>query len=437
MKTKKMALATGVVAGIALGLTISVQAERTLVDRSQTQLVSALPVDEVRELALVFGRIKEAYVDEVDDKTLIEYAINGMLSGLDPHSTYLTPKDFQDLQVSTSGQFGGLGIEITSDGGFVRVVAPIDDTPALRAGIQAGDLITHLNGESIQGWSLERAIGVMRGEPGTSIDLTVSRAGDAPQVITIVRDIIRVRSVRYETLEPGFGYLRISTFQARTAQDVIAALGSLQADGALKGLVLDLRNNPGGLLDASIGVADAFLTEGAITYTEGRLPNSNSFFSATRRDPSQGVNLVVLINSGSASASEIVAGALQDNGRAIIMGDTSFGKGSVQSILPITSDTRVKLTTARYFTPNGRSIQAKGIEPDVFVPMAKVETVETIRFREADLGGAMRNSSEQEPAETAVATPVEPQDDQAPLIERDYQLHQALTMLKGMAVFRR
>ncbi len=436
MKTKKMALILGLVVGLAMGLVVSVQADLRFADRNNDHWNSALPVDQVRELALVFGRIKEAYVDEVDDETLIGHAINGMLSGLDPHSTYLTPKDFEDLQVSTSGEFGGLGIEITSDGGFVRVVSPIDDTPALRAGILAGDLITHLNGQSIQGWSLERAIGVMRGEPGTSIDLTIVRAGEAPQVITIVRDIIRVRSVRYEMIDPGFGYLRISNFQARTAADVVSALDSLHEQGPLKGLVLDLRNNPGGLLDASIGVSDAFLTEGTITYTEGRLPNSNSYFSATRRDPSKGVNLVVLINSGSASASEIVAGALQDNQRAVIMGDTSFGKGSVQSILPITSDTRVKLTTARYFTPSGRSIQAKGIEPDVFVPMAKVETIETIGFREADLGGSMRDRN-QEPEAEDQSLPPDLESDEAPLIERDYQLHQALTMLKGMAVFRR
>lgn len=434
MTSKKLILISGMSLGLLLGLVFSAQADRH-------QSSHSLPIDEVRELALVFERIKQAYVDDIDDKTLIEYAIRGMLSGLDPHSTYLTPKDFEDLQVSTRGEFGGLGIEISADRGYVRVVSPIDDTPAQRAGVLSGDLITHLDGQSIQGWSLDRAIGIMRGEPGTAIDLTIVREGESlPLSVSIVRDVIRVQSVRSRMLEPGYGYIRISTFQSRTAGDVVAALNELQADGKLKGLVLDLRNNGGGLLDASVGVADAFLTEGTITYTEGRLPNSNTFFNATRRDPSKGVNMVVLINSGSASASEIVAGALQDQGRALIVGDTSFGKGSVQTVLPVTSETRVKLTTARYYTPSGRSIQAEGIVPDIKVPLARVETLNLPTFRESDLGGSMRNQRNVEPVEQTESQEldVDGQDqDEGELIERDYQLYQALLLLQGMAVFNR
>ncbi|MHA7880375.1 MAG: S41 family peptidase [Saccharospirillum sp.] len=417
---------TALVVGVSIGIASSVHAER---DQSR------LPVEDVRMLSQVLERIKQAYVDEVDDTQLLQSAIEGMLSGLDPHSDFLTPADFDDLRESTSGQFGGLGIEITlDDTGFVRVVAPIDDTPAFRAGMQSGDLITQINDTPVKGMTINEAVTLMRGEPGTSVQLTVAREGESqPLRVDITRDIIRVTSVRSRMLEPGFGYVRISTFQERTGNDLVQSMASLREEngGSLDGLVLDLRNNPGGVLQASVDVVDAFMSGGLVVYTEGRLPNSASRFNARRTDPSEGVNLVVLINGGSASASEIVAGAIQDHGRGVVMGTRSFGKGSVQTILPLSDNHAIKLTTARYYTPNGRSIQAQGIEPDIVVRPGRLTQEDgNPYYTEADLAGHLANPEGENGREDRE---LEEENGETQVLE-DYQLYQALTLLKGMRI---
>ncbi|MES9967007.1 MAG: S41 family peptidase, partial [Sedimenticola sp.] len=310
---------------------------------------NGLPMQELRAFADIFGRIKQDYVEPVDDRELLEYAIRGMLSGLDPHSSYLNAEEFQDLQVGTKGEFGGLGIEVGMEDGFVKVIAPIDDTPAQRAGVQAGDLIVKLDGKPIKGMNLDEAVNIMRGKPGTEIVLTIVREGtEKPIEITIVRDIIKVVSVKGRLLEDDFAYLRIAHFQARTTEDMLKLISELKSKSGngLKGLILDLRNNPGGVLNGAVSVSDAFLSEGDIVYTKGRVDESKLDFSAAPDDVMEGAPMVVLVNGGSASASEIVAGALQDNQRAVIMGSRTFGKGSVQTIIPVNNSTAIKLTTA-------------------------------------------------------------------------------------------
>lgn len=419
---------TALIVGVSIGIASSVHAEK-----SQTRL----PVEDVRMLSQVLERIKQAYVEDVDDSELLESAIEGMLSGLDPHSDYLTPKDFAELRESTSGEFGGLGIEITMDDtGFIRVVAPIDDTPAFRAGLQSGDLITQIDDTPVKGMTISEAVSMMRGKPGTSLTLTIAREGEnRPMEFEITRDIIKITSVRQRMLEPGFGYIRISQFQERTGPDFVEALNTLRSEneGSLNGLVLDLRNNPGGVLQASVDVADALISDGLIVYTEGRLENSHSRFVAKGSDPSEGVNLVVLINGGSASASEIVAGAIQDHQRGIIMGTRSFGKGSVQTILPLGEDHAIKLTTARYYTPNGRSIQAQGIAPDIEVRPGKLTQEDgNPYYTEADLSGHLGNpNGENGSGDRKQESGEEAEDNQE---IADYQLHQALTVLKGMRI---
>jgi carboxyl-terminal processing protease len=419
---------TALVIGIAVGLTSQVQAENE----------ARLPIDEVRLMSQILERIKQSYVEEVTDEELFESAIEGMLSGLDPHSDYLTPDDFKELRESTSGEFGGLGIEIVLDEtGYVRVVAPIDDTPAYRAGMQSGDLITKIDDTPVKGMTINDAVTLMRGKPKTDIVLTIARDGEnGPIEVEITRDIIKITSVRSRMLEDGYGYVRISQFQERTGPDFITAIKSLRedADGDLKGMVLDLRNNPGGVLQASVDVVDALISEGLIVYTEGRAANSDSRFNARSSDPSEGVNLVVLINGGSASASEIVAGAVQDHKRGLIMGTQSFGKGSVQTILPLDKDHAIKLTTARYYTPSGRSIQAQGIVPDVIVKPGKLTQQDgDPYYKESDLAGSLNNTqtTDDEQSEAEADKEVEEEN----LAERDYQLYQALTMLKGIAFF--
>lgn len=397
-----------------------------------------LPLDELRTFTEVMQRIKTAYVEEVDDKTLLDNAIQGMLNGLDPHSAYLRPDDFKELEESTTGEFGGLGIEVGMEDGFIKVISPIDDTPASRAGIQPGDLIIKLDDVTVKGSTLTQSVEKMRGKAGTSIKLTIVREGQSkPMDLTLKRAVIKVQSVRAKTLEDGYGYIRISQFQSDTGKELVEDLKSLkkdQKDGKLKGLVLDLRNNPGGVLQAAVGVADAFIKKGLIVYTEGRIPNSELRFNATAEDPSEGVPLVVLINGGSASASEIVAGALQDHKRAVLLGTESFGKGSVQTVLPLSVDSAkgLKLTTALYYTPNGRSIQAEGIKPDIVLPRAKVTPVEApAQYKEADLQGHLGNGNK-------VAGSKGSKDKKAKetgnLLEDDYQLSQALNVLKGMHI---
>ena len=394
-----------------------------------------LPLEDLRTFAEVYGRIKSDYVEGVKDKTLLESAIRGMLSGLDPHSDYLDTEEYRDLQVGTSGEFGGLGIEVGMENGFVKVIAPIDDTPAQRAGLQAGDVIVRIDDKPVKGMSLSEAVNLMRGKPGTEIRLTVLRSGDGqPFSLTLERDTIHVASVKSRTLEPGYGYVRISNFQARTTEDLVAAIATLKAEneGGLKGLVLDLRNNPGGVLNAAVGVSDAFITDGLIVYTQGRLPDSKLQFSAGPDDVLSGAPLVVLVNQGSASASEIVAGALQDHKRALIMGAKTFGKGSVQTIVPIDDTTALKLTTARYYTPSGRSIQAQGIVPDIqlergeFKPLQapEVEPVtEADLNKHLDSAGAEEKSKEESPRKGLAA--------------EDLQLAEALNVLKGLAILGR
>ena len=393
-----------------------------------------LPLEELRTFAEVMDRIKAAYVEPVDDKTLLENAIKGMLGNLDPHSAYLEPEAFAELQESTSGEFGGLGIEVGTEDGFIKVVSPIDDTPASKAGIQPGDLIVKIDGQPTKGLSLMEAVDKMRGKAGSKINLTLVREGGKPFDVELTRAVIKVKSVRSQLLEDGYGLIRISQFQVNTGEEVGKALAKLRKDNGkkLRGLVLDLRNNPGGVLQAAVEVADHFLKRGLIVYTEGRIANSELRFNADPADASEGVPLVVLINGGSASASEIVAGALQDHKRGVLMGTDSFGKGSVQTVLPLNNDRALKLTTALYFTPNGRSIQAQGIVPDIEVARAKLTREDGGELiKEADLAGHLGNGNggADKPSGSKQQKAPRPQDD-------DYQLSQALNLLKGLSVTR-
>ena len=393
-----------------------------------------LPLEDLRTFAEVLDRIKAAYVEPVSDKTLLENAIKGMLSNLDPHSAYLDPQAFRELQESTSGEFGGLGIEVGTEDGFVKVVTPIDDTPAARADIQPGDLIVKIDGQPTKGLSLMEAVDKMRGKAGSKILLTLVRDSGKPFDVELTRAVIKVRSVKSQLLEDGYGYLRITQFQVNSGEEVGKALAKLRKDNGkkLRGLVLDLRNNPGGVLQAAVEVSDHFLKKGLIVYTEGRIANSELRFSADPLDASEGVPLVVLINGGSASASEIVAGALQDHKRGVLMGTDSFGKGSVQTVLPLNNDRALKLTTALYYTPNGRSIQAQGIAPDIEVARAKLtQEPGEQNIKEADLQGHLGNGNggADKPSKNKANKPARPQDD-------DYQLSQALTLLKGLNITR-
>jgi carboxyl-terminal processing protease len=400
--------------------------EQTNEETSENQL----PLDELRRFAEVFSSIKKSYVEPVTDQQLLEDAIAGMVRGLDPHSDYLIKEAFDNLQEHTNGEFGGLGIEVGMKDGFVHVITPLDDTPAQEAGIKAGDLITKLGETPIQGMSLSDAVKLMRGKVGEPIRITIMREGvEAPFEVELVRAAIKIRSVRSRLLEPGFGYVRISEFQANTGQDLLDALAKLQKDEALKGLVLDLRNNPGGVLQAAVAVSDAFLDEGLIVYTEGRIARSELEFNATDDMAIGNVPLIVLINGGSASASEIVAGALQDQKRAVIMGTQSFGKGSVQTVVPLSEDRAVKITTARYFTPNGRSIQAQGISPDIVVEELQLDrqAPDLNQVREVDLAGHLENESQENVQSSA----------QSDLASDDFQLYQALTMLKALNILSR
>jgi carboxyl-terminal processing protease len=391
-----------------------------------------IPLDELRTFADVYNQIRSGYVEEIDDSTLLEYGIQGMLMGLDPHSVYLTEDDFQNLQDSTSGEFSGLGIEVGMEDGYVTIISPIDGSPAAAAGLQSGDVILKLDNAPVKGMSLNEAIDIMRGPKGSKIELTIGRPGESqPFEVTLVRDTIKVASVRQRWLEPGYGYIRIAQFQSRTGNDVSESLRKLMQEQDLKGLVLDLRNNPGGVLRASVDVAGLFLDGGTVVYTEGRLDNSDMHYDADPVDASAGTPLIILINSGSASASEIVAGALQDHGRAVVMGTRSFGKGSVQTILPLSASRAVKLTTALYFTPQGRSIQAEGIEPDILVERARVTAYNTTqRITEADLSGHLDNANGDNGRKAGSST----RKLSSELLSSDNQLYEALTLLKGLNV---
>lgn len=437
-KNSLFILSLGVMLGIFIGICGSVVAEK---DKNDATLDSeALPYEDLRTFTEIFGRIKRDYVEPVSDKKLLEDAIRGMLAGLDPHSAYLVSEEYQELKEGTTGQFGGLGIEVTMENGFIKVVSPIDDTPAQRAGIKTGDLIIRLDDQPVKGMSLADAVKTMRGEPGSKIELTVVREGaDAPLKLTLVRAVIKVQSVKSRILEKNYGYVRISSFQSGTGESLKEALANLKKEntGKLKGLVLDLRNNPGGVLNAAVDVSDAFLKSGLIVYTEGRIENSEMRFNATPDDLIDGAPMVVLINAGSASASEIVAGALQDQKRAVIMGEKSFGKGSVQTILPTSNGSAVKLTTARYYTPSGRSIQAEGIEPDIALANVKLESLDKIDFdpvKEADLSHHLQNGNNaKEPAKTIDGNNQAVKEKDSDYY-KDYPLYQALTLLKGISI---
>ncbi|MDH5786413.1 MAG: S41 family peptidase [Chromatiales bacterium] len=426
-----LALGTGVFVGLTLSIGTSVLAERETVNYA----AATLPLDDLRTLTEVYGKVKQDYVEEVDNKQLLEGAIRGMLSGLDPHSAYLNKEEFKELQVGTTGQFGGLGIEVSMEDGFVKVVAPIDDTPAQRAGMKAGDLIIRLDDTPVKGMSLNDAVKMMRGTPGTDIVLTVVRKGeDGPLTFRITRDIIKVKSVKSRVLEDGFGYLRITSFQTKTGEQVRKAVSDLKKEnkGELKGLVLDLRNNPGGVLGAAVAVSDAFLKEGLVVYTEGRAEDSELKFNATPDDILFGAPIVVLVNEGSASASEIVAGALQDHKRAVIMGGRTFGKGSVQTIFPMSNNSAVKITTARYYTPSGRSIQAEGIVPDIKVDPLRVEKIERngMTIKESDLSGHLENGN----GKNSKQSEEQQKEEEESLASKDYTLNEALNLLKGLTI---
>jgi carboxyl-terminal processing protease len=414
---------------------ISVVAFSTMLATVPAAAIAAESDEETfRQLELfgdVFERVRAQYVDESADKDLIEAAINGMLQSLDPHSSYLNEESFRDMQVQTRGEFGGLGIEVTMEQGLVRVVSPIDDTPAARAGLEAGDFITHLDGETVLGLTLSDAVEKMRGRVGSDIELTIRREGQEPFDVTVTRDVVRIRSVRSRT-EDKVGYIRVTTFNEQTMDGVEASMESLKEElgDQMIGVVLDLRRNPGGLLDQAVKVSDAFLDRGEIVSTRGREADDTQRFNATKGDLADGLPMVVLINRGSASASEIVAGALQDHKRAVIMGTESFGKGSVQTIMPIAGHGALRLTTAAYYTPSGRSIQKTGIEPDILVEQAQItEETPTGRLREQDLRNARDNDGTVQPED-------EDEDEVSETTAvQDYQLARALDLLKGIATY--
>lgn len=440
-------LTLGLVMGISISIGHSVLAER---DKPTTATNSSLPLDELRAFAEVMNKIKSDYVEPVEDKVLLQNAIRGMLSGLDPHSAYLDTESFKDLQVSTTGEFGGLGIEVGMEDGFVKVISPIDDTPAQQAGIHAGDLIIRLDETPVKGLTLGEAVNRMRGKPGSEIILTVVREGEEkPLKFTLKRAVIKVNSVKGRTLEPGLGYVRISQFQSNTGDNLTNFIAKLKQENSdkLKGLILDLRNNPGGVLNASVDVADAFLEKGLVVYTDGRLRDSHQKFNAKPVDILKGAPLIVLINGGSASASEIVAGALQDHKRAILMGSKSFGKGSVQTVVPMDDGAALKITTARYYTPSGRSIQAEGITPDILLENVKVSPVDKPvmdALKEADLSGHLQNGlkpaegATKKPADAKASTTKDKDVKKEPekLANTDYQLYEALNLLKGLVIMR-
>lgn len=397
----------------------------------------SVPFDEIRTFADIFARVKKDYVEEIDDKKLMDNAIRGMLSGLDPHSSYLDKEEYLDLHEGTTGEFGGLGIEVGVEDGFVKVIAPIDDTPADRAGVKAGDVIIRLDDKSVKGIGLDEAIKMMRGKPGEPITLTIVRDGEEkPLKITIIRDTIQIKSVKSRMLEPGYMYLRITQFQSHTAELLREAIGKLKEENKdeVKGVVLDLRNNPGGVLNGAVSVSDAFLEEGLIVYTEGRGADSASRFHAKPGDMIDGVPMVVLVNGGSASASEIVAGALQDQGRAIILGEKTFGKGSVQTILPMSNGEAIKLTTARYFTPSGRSIQAKGIVPDIETSNLSLEKTgeeNLAQIKESQLSRHLENGNTEKAQDKLSETGKKKTQS---LAEKDYPLFEALNLLKSLTI---
>ena len=423
---------------LSIALAICVLTAAPLSGQAQQTELLPLPLDEVRMFTEALDRIRMAYVEEIDDKTLLENAIRGMLAGLDPHSAYMAGQEYDALQETTSGEFGGLGIEVGRENGYIKVISPIDDTPADRAGIEAGDLIIQIDNKPLRELTPEEAANMMRGEPGTEVTVTIAREGMEPFELSVVREVIAITSVRSRILEPGYAYVRIAQFRLNTGKELEDELRELYAEhGELKGVVLDLRNNPGGVLQASVRVVDAFIEDGSIVSTKGRLEGNDMTFSASLATIAPDVPLAVLVNNGSASASEIVAGALQDHGRAVVMGTQSFGKGSVQTVLPLDDTRAIKLTTSIYYTPSGRSIQAQGITPDIIVDDAFVtrRSRSISQYNEADLPGRLANGngeetvdSDEEMAEALISA--------EQVLVTDYPLNEALNVLKGVNAFR-
>ncbi|MEW6166427.1 MAG: S41 family peptidase [Pseudomonadota bacterium] len=436
-----LALLAGILIGASVSLTSGVLADRS-------KAAETVPVKDLQTFVEILNRVKSDYVEPVDDKTLLENAVRGMLTGLDPHSAYLDKEEFREMNIATSGKFGGLGIEVQMQDGFVRVVAPIDDTPAARAGIEPGDLIVKIDETPVKGLSLNDAVTRMRGDPGTKVTLTLVREGEsAPKVMELERDVIKVSSVRGRMLEPGMAYLRISSFTTDTGPALEKEVARLsgEAGGSLKGVILDLRNNPGGVLDAAVKVSDSFLDKGTIVSIRGRDGNGGREFGASNGDVLGGKPLIVMINAGSASASEIVAGAIQDHHRGILVGSRTFGKGSVQTILPLSNEGAIKITTARYYTPGGRSIQAEGIEPDIPIRPLQIarsegsEEADTLTpISEADLAKSLANENGDPAHQDEVAKKRELAEKQAKqareLAENDYALYEALNLLKGLVI---
>jgi carboxyl-terminal processing protease len=435
MTRNTLILGLGLMLGVMLALGQGVLAEK----KNSRSSAQSIPLEDIRSLSEVFGKVKENYVEEVEDKVLLENAIRGLLSGLDPHSAYLDKKAFTDLREGTSGEFGGLGIVVGMEEGFVKVISPIDDTPAAKAGVKSGDMIIRLDDKNVKGMSLEDAVSIMRGKPKTDILLTIVREGaDKPLKIKITRAIIKVQSVRSKTLEKGFGYIRVSAFQERTGSDLRKAISKLKRanNKKLKGLVLDLRNNPGGLLTAAVEVSDAFLESGVVVSIKGRDKSNTMTHSAKGMDLISEAPIVVLINGGSASASEIVAGALQDHKRAIVMGTQSFGKASVQTVVPLGNGSGLKLTTARYYTPNGTSIQAKGITPDIVLDDLKLSKKDDNGFKqtkEKDLSRHLKNGDiDEEENDNGNNKVSKGSKEKLALAKEDYALYEALNLLKGI-----
>lgn len=396
------------------------------------QAETALPLEQIKNFAEIFTRIKRFYVEPVSDEQLLEHAITGMLNGLDPHSVYLKGENYDDLNEDATGRFGGLGIEVVMERGYVKVVTPVDDTPAAKAGIRTGDLIVKIDGESLAGLSLRESTNRMRGEPGTPISMTILREGEADPInIELIRAVIRQQSIKRQRLSDEIGYIRISQFQQDTAEMFRKELVQLKTADSFAGLILDLRNNPGGLLTAAVSVADAFIEEGILVSTKGRIPEGDLSYTATPNDLIAGKPIVVLINGGSASASEIVAGALQDHRRAVLLGLETFGKGSVQSVMEINADEAIKLTTSRYFTPNGTSIQANGIHPDITVAQRypSGEELQEQSLKERDLPNSLKNPDEDNHADDELS----PQT--VELLNADYQLFEAYKLMQGLVLF--
>ncbi|MFZ5698976.1 MAG: S41 family peptidase [Pseudomonadota bacterium] len=413
-------------------------ADTTEKDKPATITTNALPLDDLRIFAQVLQQIRNSYVEPISDEELLGAAIHGLLYELDPHSTYLESKEFSDLQITTSGEFGGVGIEIGIADGFIKVVSPIDDTPASRAGLRPGDFVIRIDGDSVKGMSLSEAVDRMRGKVGTEVELTIMREGrDKPFDIPLMREKIKMTSVRSRELIPGFAYLRITQFQMRTGADAEKEIKALlDAKDPIQGLILDMRNNPGGVLSGAQQVADLFLDGGNIAYTQGRDNVVQQRLDATPGDLLKGLPLVVLVNAGTASAAEIVAGALQDQHRAVIVGTPTFGKGSVQTVFPLQQDRALKLTTARYYTPTGRSIQAQGIVPDIRVEDARLtQRDEGAAFREADLPGHLTNGNGA-PERKGGNKKAQGEEKPKTLVEDDYQLYEALNILRGMVLAR-